>query len=524
MLVLILQPLPANPNIILCVSENHSTNSFSAHHGIFKDLDPTPNLDQIGKDGILFQNAFCSNPRSGPSFAALITGMHCYKSGFDQDNNKIYESIVTLPEVLQNIGYETSFFGSWELGTEPIGFDHWEALADPNIMYNPELRTKLGSFKVQGHATDIIADVAIRWIQTKRKSKKPIFVLIQFNGTKKPWIPPVRHLEMHEDRYLPEPKSLNSDYSKRAPPSRYQEMSILKNLDLSSDFFLPLQNTSSVSKENIIMSIGQKNISRMNGEQISAWQLAWNPKNEAFRSLNLNDEELLRWKYQRFAKNYLRCVKAIDENIGRVHELLVSQKDKKWTFLYTANQGNCLGENGWFGSSWGYDCSVKVPLIIKKSGQQKSIGRVNKSLVQLIDLFPTILGHTNQLTEELFLQGLDLNPLLDGKVENLNRKALYFDHNEFPGYWMVPKYYAVRTNKFKIIHYHQFNEWEFFDLKKDPMEQFNCYETTSYANELYDMKKLLFKTRSGYGIENSEKSMPEQWRRLYRGPNARKKD
>ena len=89
---------------------------------------------------------------------------------------------------------------------------------------------------------------------------------------------------------------------------------------------------------------------------------------------------------------------------------------------------------------------------------------------------------------------------------------------------MVPKYYAVRTNKFKIIHYHQFNEWEFFDLKKDPMEQFNCYETTSYANELYDMKELLFKTRSSYGIENSEKSMPEQWRRLYRGPNARKKD
>ena len=520
--LLVFRSVSAKPNIILCVSDNHSINSFSAYGGIFKDLNPTPNLDRISKNGVLFQNAFSTIPTTGPSLASLLTGLHSHDHGFLQNNKRFNDSLITLPKVLKDIGYQTGLFGSWELGNKPKGFDHWEILASPSEIYNPEILSQLDSQKIQGHATDIISDRVIHWIDKKRSTMNPIFVLVLFNGTRKPWIPPVRYLELHDDRILPEPESLDSNYSGRAPPSRYQKMNILNDLDLNNDFFLNFDKTPKTKSAGSIQSVGQKNIEQMNGEQFSAWKLAWSAKNEAFLGSTLQNKELLRWKYQRFAKNYLRCVKAIDDNIGRIHDTIISQKDKSWKFVYTSNQGNCLGENGWFGSSWAYDCSVRVPLIFfeTKSVVKKDLKIL--SLVQIIDLFPTLINAINHDTKLINLPGCDLNSLMEGKIEDLNRKVLYFDHHEFPGQWMVPKYYAIRSNRFKIIHYHQFNEWEFFNLEKDPTEQINCINKDFYEKEIGKMKELLKDKRGNYGLKKFVESMPEEWRRIYRGPSARK--
>ncbi len=520
--LLIFRSASAKPNIILCVSDNHSINSFSAYGGIFKDFIPTPNLDRISKNGILFQNAFSTTPTTGPSIASLLTGMHSHDHGFFQNNISFNDSQITLPKVLKDIGYQTGLFGSWELGDRPIGFDHWEILASPSEIYNPEIISQFSSQKIQGHATDIISDRVINWIEKQDSTTNPIFALVLFNGTRKPWIPPVRYLELHDDHFLPEPESLDSNYSERAPPSRYQEMNIHKDLDLNNDFFLNFDKSPKTKSAQSTQSIGQKNIDRMNGEQFSAWKLAWSPKNEAFLGLKLQNKELLRWKYQRFAKNYLRCIRAIDDNIGRIYDTFISQKDKTWKFVYTSNQGNCLGENGWFGSSWAYECSVKVPLLFFETKGVVRKDRKILSLVQIIDLFPTLINAIKNDTEIINLSGLNLNPLMEGEIDELNRKVLYFDHHEFPGQWMVPKYYAIRSKRFKIIHYHQFNEWEFFDLEKDPTEQYNLINKNYYEKEIGDLKELLEDTRENYGLKKIIESMPEDWRRIYRGPSARK--
>ena len=64
------------PNLILIVTEDHALSAFGAYQNRFAHLDPTPNLDKLASDGVLFGQAFCSNPMAGPSLASLLTGKH----------------------------------------------------------------------------------------------------------------------------------------------------------------------------------------------------------------------------------------------------------------------------------------------------------------------------------------------------------------------------------------------------------------------------------------------------------------
>ena len=255
----------------------------------------------------------------------------------------------------------------------------------------------------------------------------------------------------------------------------------------------------------------------LNTEQLTAWQLALRPQNEAFIRSNLETHELISWKYQRFAKNYLRCVRAIDENIGRICDYISPvQKNKEWIICYSACSGNFMGENGWFGGNWMYEQSMRIPFII--SGGNLNLNRVVNRQVQLIDLLPTVL----ELSKTNKFEGRNLKQW--GQNINTDQEIiLYFEHDRFPHESMVAKHYGIRTKTFKLIHFHQFDEWELFDLSKDPTEQKNIYNDPSYIEISNGLKLKLQERRLALGLSELEKAMPEEWRRIYRGPNARSK-
>ena len=180
-------------------------------------------------------------------------------------------------------------------------------------------------------------------------------------------MPAVRHVNLFDDALLPEPKNLLDDLKNRAPPALYQEMEIRSNLDLYYDLFSPKPdgwNPSNALSSNLV---GQKNFRAMNEEQSSAWQLAWRPKNEALFRENLESEALLRWKFQRFAKNYLRCIKGIDESIGRLSQRLSLPESKECLIIYTANHGRFLGSTdgsepiGYMKNRRESPCSIREP-------------------------------------------------------------------------------------------------------------------------------------------------------------------
>ncbi len=508
------------PNFVIIVSESHPISAFGAYKGYLSAANPTPNLDRISLRSSLFTRAFCTNATPGPSSAVILTGKHSHLNGFIQNGNKFNTSQDSLPQLLKESGYQTALFGRWDLGSKPKHFDHWDILVDSTEKYNPEFLSSESQKRVEGHSTDIITDLALDWLHQK-KNTKPFFLLIQFNATTSPWIPAIRHLSLYDDKLLPEPKNFIDDHSGKASTARYQSMDIKEDLDFAKDLFFQSDESDGNKSSSIGSSNSQKNLSAMTPEQWSSWTLSWRPKNEAFLREPQSKENILQWKFQRFIKNYLRCIRGIDENIKRIETTLLDTNSSDSFFIYTSNHGRFLGEHGWFGSRWIYEESIQVPLIISTNlviNSAKSI----PSLVQNIDIAQTILDYAGvEGTKEM--QGLSMRPLLEKEDSNYTwRDSIYYHYNEFPGDQMIAKHYGIRTLKHKLIHFYQFDEWEFYDLQKDPYENENFYDNEAYRPQIEKIKELLLQNRKIYLDQSDISIMPEEWRKVYRGPEARK--
>jgi arylsulfatase A-like enzyme len=196
-------------------------------------------------------------------------------------------------------------------------------------------------------------------------------------------------------------------------------------------------------------------------------------------------------------QDYLACVASIDENIGRVLDYLDRNNlTKNTVVIYTSDQGFYLGENGWFDKRFMYDKSMQIPLIIRWPGKIKA-GSTNNTLVQNIDFAPTFLDLAGEKIPE-WMQGLSLKSLLLNSNAGLVRKVLYYHFYEYYADHTVLPHLGIRTAQYKLIYFYTANEWELYDLKKDPKELRNVYFRKSYQKILDNMKQLLLKARDDY--------------------------
>ena len=507
------------PNFIVIVSESHPVSAFGAYKGYLSKIDPTPNLDHLALKSFLFKNAFCTDASSVSSSAVLLSGQYSHGKGFFNNEKNLQVNKINLPKILQKQGYETILLGRWNLGLKPKYFNHWNILADHTEKYNPKFISHNNQKRIEGHSTDIITDLAIEWLR-QRNHKKPFFLLIQYNATSEPWMPAIRHLSLYEDVLLPEPSNLEDQHLNKASPSRYQSMEIMEDLNFSEDLFFQLEQTDQNKSNKVLLTDRQKNLKSMTAEQLSAWTLSWRPKNEAFLREPQTGENILLWKFQRFAKNYLRCIRGIDDNFKRIENSIYETNSSDAFLIYTSNHGRMLGEHGWHGTKWMYEETMQTPLIIS-TNLSKNIVHSANDLVQNLDLAPTILDYA-QAIDIKNMQGKSLKPLLENFDSNVSwRNSVYYHHKEFPGEQMVAAHHGIRTKQNKIIHFYQFDEWEYYNLIDDPKEENNLYHNEDYQTEIKALKILLMENRKHYLDETNISIMPEEWRKKYRGPKAR---
>ena len=506
----------SKPNFIILVNHDHAVSTLGLRNSTFQKLNPTTNITALAEDGWFFSNAFCSNGSSAPSTATLLTGKFAHQHGLLSNGQKFDPNQPTLLKALTSKGYETALFGRWDLLIEPAEFDHWEVLDNANVFFNPTFISVLGKRQIEGHTTDITSDLLIQWIKKRGASKKPFVAFVFFNATQRPWMPTLRQLETYNDILLPEPETLFSNQKEMAPASRYQRNEIAKDLNLTNDLFMGLPEKPNKQTSGFT-EVYRENLSNMNEEQFSTWQLMWRAENEAYlRDIPVEDE-LIRWKYQRFAKNYLRCVRDVDENIGRIRSFYEEFSTGKCFFAYTAHQGRFVGENGWFGSQWMMDQSMRIPLIITTINGEETVSKTIQYNVQDIDFAPTILSMANCESLEAS-HGIALNSEDWNSTSLRERKALYFHHYDFPGPSMIAKHNGIRTDTHKLINYYQFGEWELFDVLSNPLDSKNIIDA---YDEIEDLKKMLLNLQSETSDSGEKTMMPEKWRRIYRGPSAR---
>ena len=365
------------PNIVFLFSDDLTTQAISAYnYGL--DLPPTPNLDRLAKEGMLFENSFCGNSICTPSRATVMTGLHSHKNGIVNLGGALDPKRPSWPKKLKESGYTTAVFGKWHMKTKPSGFDAWEVFSGQGSYYNPDLHGPNGKRRVEGHSTDVVTDIGLEWLENGRDKTKPFAVMIQHKAPHRNWKPSIKDLELYQDMNMPEPPTLFDNYEGR-PAAANHKMGIDEHMRMASDLMMFKDNEA------------DKVLGRFTPAQRKAYLAAFEKENTAFIANPPAGKELVRWKYQRYMKNYLRCVAGVDRNVGRVLDKLDALNLKENTIVvYCADQGFYLGEHGWFDKRWAYEESLKMPLIVRWPGKVAP-GSRSKAMVQNIDYAPTFL-------------------------------------------------------------------------------------------------------------------------------------
>ncbi|MDH8701433.1 arylsulfatase A-like enzyme [Dysgonomonadaceae bacterium PH5-43] len=487
-------------NILYIMSDDHSYQTISAYD---KRFIQTPNIDRIANEGVRFTNSFVANSISGPSRACMITGKHSHKNGFKDNSGSFDGSQQTFPKLLQQAGYETAIVGKWHLHSNPTGFDYWNILPGQGEYYNPMFIDNGERKMMPGYATNVTTDIALNWLSNERDTNKPFCLLLHHKAPHRTWMPDTLDLGKFDNVDFPLPDNFFDDYEGRIA-AQQQAMSIEKDMYVIYD--LKMADKEGEINTGKGLDSGGRDIyqatgraGRMDEAQKAAWDRYYDPIIEDFKSKNLEGKELTKWKYQRYMKDYLSVITSVDRNIGRVLDYLKESGLLENTLVvYTSDQGFYMGEHGFYDKRFMYEESFRTPLVMRFPNGKK--GDINQ-LVQNIDYAPTFLELAGvEIPEDI--QGKSLLPLLEGKKVKDWRKSLYYHYYEYPNEHMVKRHYGIRTERYKLIHYYyDIDEWELFDLKKDPTEMNNIYNKEKDGKLVQTLKKELEELRTQYGVE-----------------------
>jgi arylsulfatase A-like enzyme len=481
------------PNILFIMSDDHASNAISIYGSRLSKVAPTPNIDRIANEGMVMKNVFVTNSICTPSRAAILTGQYSHINGVNTLKDDFNNKGNHLGKLMQNAGYTTAMIGKWHLHTEPTGFDYYNVLPGQGLYNNPKLKEKGKPWKdhkkggeiYNGYVTDVITDQTLKWLDN-RDTSKPFFLMSHHKAPHGLWEFAKRHEHLFDGIEIPEPASLYDD----------------KNHG-------PLNGNKHGS------SISDRNPKRSMLYQVTSkkWPTGM------IDTLGMTKKEKIHATYQKYVKDYLRTVAAIDENVGRILDYLDANGLTENTIVvYTSDQGQFLGEHDYFDKRWMYEESLRMPFVIRYPKKIKPKQRNNDMLLN-IDFAPTFLDFAGvKIPKEM--QGRSFKSNLFGQTPDDWRTAMYYR------YWMHlsahynPGHYGIRTENYKLIFFYGLPlgqkgaskeitapYWEFYDLKKDPKEMNNLYQDHSYQQIIEQLKKeLLLKKKK---LKDTDKKYPE---------------
>lgn len=432
------------PNILWITTEGVPLSALSCYGS---QLIRTPNIDRIAKEGMRFENSFTTNALCAPSRATLLTGKYSHLNGMFSNPGDTTEGVThssfdaaqqTLPKILRQHGYQTGMVGKWHLPANPgeTGFDYFifkRGAGGPYYAPGGYLRnTELGSTTIveksyPGYITDNVTNFVIDGI---RQFTQPFFMMVQFFNDHRPFDPPHKYEHIYDDVRIPEPGTFYDDYSMRAAAAREARMRIADMPD-------------------------------------------FNPPGD------LTERQRRQWNYQKFMEHFLGTLKSQDDNLGRLLDYLDSSGLAENTIvIFTGDHGFFLGDHGWFDKRFMYEQALRVPWMIRYPGIVRPES-VRKNWVVNIDNAPTVLDLAGIPVPD-DMQGRSLVPIFHEESPADWRTSMYYHYYEFaPPHWVMP-HYGIRTERYKLIYYYTVNEWELFDLAKDPDEMESLFEWSGY--------------------------------------------
>tara|TARA_A100001011_G_scaffold109695_1_gene116248 strand:+ start:2420 stop:4036 length:1617 start_codon:yes stop_codon:yes gene_type:complete len=503
--------IKTKPNILFIMSDDHAYQAISAYDD---KLIQTPNIDRIAKEGMLFNNACVTNSICAPSRAVILTGKHSHINGKIDNKSKFDDSQITFPQLFQKAGYQTAMFGKLHFGNNPKGFDDFLILPGQGNYINPKFLGKEKDTIIKGYVTDIITDLTLNWFKNKRDASKPFLMMYLHKAPHRPWWPSTDKFAEFYGKEFPEPETLFDDYSGMGKAAKSAEMNILNHMQYMHDSKVYPSTIEKMDKVEPQIEYMRENgtierptpqrfynpYGRADAEQKEKYDVVLNKISEDFKSNwpKMNDEEKMKWKYQRYMQDYLATISSVDDNVGRVLDYLEeSGLDKNTIVVYTSDQGFYLGEHGWFDKRFIYNESFKTPLMIKWPNVINA-GTTNKEMVQNLDFAQTFL-EAAMIDIPNDMQGESLIPLLKGNSDEWTRDAVYYHYYEYPSVHMAKRHYGIVNKEFKLVHfYYDIDEWELYDRLNDPNEANNVYNNPDYKDVVEKLTQELKEMRIKY--------------------------
>ncbi|MEX0321637.1 MAG: sulfatase [Puniceicoccaceae bacterium] len=485
LLIAITGAVAEKPNVLFIMSDDHTWQALGCYNSRLAYLNPTPTLDKLAEEGMVFENAFCGNSICTPSRASIMTGQYSHVNGALTLYGKVPEERQYLALEMKKAGYQTAVVGKWHLGELPSAFDYYKVLPGQGKYFNPVFYEtgKKDLVKMTGHSTDCIADSALKWFKTKRDPDKPFFMKLHFKAPHDYFEYAPRYESYLEDINIPEPLSLWE---------RGEGSIATRGADGELDHV-------------IATSIGRRNYRRSYDKDFEV-------------DPDLDDTAAKREAYNIYLKKYLRCVKGVDDNLARVVAYLEKEGLMDNTvIMYTGDQGFFLGEHDMQDKRWAYEPSYRMPLFVR---YPKTIGAGTRTdaLVENVDYPVTLLDYAGVERPD-YMQGYSFREVLDTGVEPDDwKKAAYYQYWMHMAHHDVPGHIAMRTKRYKLILFHGTGgdaewsnrsavrtppAWELYDLQNDPHETDNLVDNPTYAGVLRGLKKQFQSLRKEIGADDA---------------------
>ena len=474
------QPRQARPNIIFIMSDDHAAHAIGAYGS---RVNQTPHLDRIAREGAVLLNVFATNSICTPSRAAILTGQYSHVNGVTVFN-RFDSSRQTVASLLHAGGYYTGMIGKWHLGSDPVGFDRWEILPGQGVYFDPVMYTATTETEYTGsYATDVITDRGIEFIR-RRPKNKPFFLMLHHKAPHRPWDPDNAHRRLFADRWIPEPPTLWDTYATRTDALHENQQRIAKDLT-RRDLKLPAPPGLAPDSLGSWLSVRPETVSVADGSD----------------SVRLTGEPLVRWKYQRYMADYLATVQSVDDNVGRLLAYLDSAGLARNTIvIYTSDQGFFLGDHGMFDKRFMYEESLRMPFLVRWPGVIRPGSRI-AAMGLNVDFAPTFLEAAG-LRVPSTMQGRSLVPVLRGRTPRDWRTSMYYRYYHDPGDHNTRAHYGVRTLTHKLIYFWKKDQWELFDLVRDPFELHNLYGQPGHEEMTAQLKRELARLKQSLGDTN----------------------
>ena len=392
------------------MADDHAAHAIGAYGSAINE---TPDIDRLATEGMRFDACFCTNSICSPSRATILTGTYNHVNGVTtldtpMDARQPTSRRAARRRLPDRPGRQVA--PRTRRDPRSAGVRHWTVLPDQGAYHDPLFLEPGGRAVVRaGYATDLITDLALDWLD-RRDPDRPLPA----------WCTTRRRTAMGARRHATWP------VRRRRPPGA---------ADAST-------TTTSASA-----SRGGRGAHADVRPRRDRPQGPVPPGLTAGRGAG--------WRYQRYIKDYLRCVRRVDDNVGRLLDSLDDAGLADDTVVvYTSDQGFFLGDHGWFDKRFMYEESLRMPLLVRYP-REVAAGTSSAAIVLNVDFAQTFLDLAG-----VDADATDAGPLAAPAAAWRGARRLADEHvlplldaRRRPH--RVWAHRGVRTERHKLVHYYE---------------------------------------------------------------------